>query len=113
MKLSVEDGRIDERGHTILVSDPNCQGQAFAQTEFFQDMAARIFFDGNGQLYVGSAASPSADRFVESGATGPTGCFHFNERLVSGLIEADEIMVEDLGIPFPLVGPLHVAPSTP
>jgi hypothetical protein len=98
---------VESPGGQVIFEDLNCQGQGFVPQRF----VARLTGE-NGRFFIGRRV-PSVDLGLTYQSRFGGACF--NDQLsgpINGVVPADEIMLEDLGLSFPLAAPLYVAPGS-
>ena len=96
--------------HPIYFDQPDCQGQPYVKLSRSKRLTAPGGPPGAERFFVGRAApyttlTSSSELFLG-------GCVNESREPVE-MIPADEIVLEDLDLSFPLPGPLHIAPLAP
>jgi hypothetical protein len=98
---------VESPGGQIVFEDFDCQGQGFVPRQF----VARLTGEG-GRFFVGRGESVDLGLDYQS-RLGGTLC---NNDQASGpineVVPADEILLEDLGLTFPVPAPPYVAPGS-
>ena len=98
---------VESPGGQVIFEDLNCQGQAFVPRNF----VGRLTGEG-GRFFVGRGESVDLGLDYQSRLPG----FSCNNDQVSGpingVVPADEVMLEDLGLTVPLPAPPFVAPGS-
>ena len=98
---------VESPGGQIIFEDFDCQGQGFVPLEF----VARVTGE-SGRFFIGRRGAPPVDLGTGYESRWLGACANDqNSGPINDVIPADEILFEDLGLTFPLPGPIYVAPT--
>jgi hypothetical protein len=106
-----QSGELDLLDGDIFFSELDCQGQAYLP----RGSAAMVTWSwgpgGCCSRYFVGRREPSIDPDYQSRLVHT--CLNEPGSALTDAVPADEVLLDDFGLTFPLPGPLHIAPGTP